>query len=323
LNLIDDKNKSEVDVVVDEVRQGLRGSFGKNEAVKRAEGDKLLKTDVNKGLETEVDAIKQKRDEEISACFEAAKKKLDGLLTSKKKVIRDLACELERLGRRTEDIAAEIVAELSDCEEISKSLIYAYLDDKYKDQAQAQRRKGKKLVPETGTETATCKEQENIIPPLAIKTSVSGQEVVEAEPETQKVDSRNAGGIDTDVSRHSVNGEISASKQNEATRYVSHIPVPFVALQKDLTAINRTNNGKVGNVFFKISVDLGKLVGQIECCGITPQKDVTMISIGKGKLEVAGNRISAIDFIRPDSEVSKGNNNSDNDTHHHHQSEER
>lgn len=30
----------------------------------------------------------------------------------------------------------------------------------------------------------------------------------------------------------------SASKQNEATRYVSCIPVPFVALQKDLTSIN-------------------------------------------------------------------------------------
>jgi hypothetical protein len=42
----------------------------------------------------------------------------------------------------------------------------------------------------------------------------------------------------------------SASKQNEVTRYVSHIPMPFEALQKDLTAVFRTNNGKVANVFF-------------------------------------------------------------------------
>jgi len=57
--------------------------------------------------------------------------------------------------------------------------------------------------------------------------------------------------------------------------------MPFEALQKDLTLLYRKNNGKIGNVFFKIFVDLGKLVGQIECCGITPQKDVIMISIGK------------------------------------------
>ena len=106
--------------------------------------------------------------------------------------------------------------------------------------------------------------------------------------ETQKVGDRNAGGMDTDVPPHSLNGDIaSASKQNEATRYVSHIPMPFEALQKDLTAVFRTNNGKVGNIFFKISVDLGKLVAQIECCGITQQKGVTMISTGKGILREA------------------------------------
>jgi hypothetical protein len=63
--------------------------------------------------------------------------------------------------------------------------------------------------------------------------------------------------------------------------------MPFEALQKDLTAIFRTNNGNVGNIFFKISVDLGKLVAQIECCGITQQKDVTMTSTGKGILKEA------------------------------------
>ena len=51
---------------------------------------------------------------------------------------------------------------------------------------------------------------------------------------------------------------------------------PFEALPKDLTALYRKNNGKIGNVFFKISVDLSDSM-----CGVTPQKDVTMISIGK------------------------------------------
>jgi hypothetical protein len=87
--------------------------------------------------------------------------------------------------------------------------------------------------------------------------------------------------------------EASPTKQKEDLTdtkrkvLVSSISMPFEALQKDLAAIFRRNNGKVGSIFFKISVDLGKLVGQIECCGITPQKDITMISIGEGILTEA------------------------------------
>ena len=99
--------------------------------------------------------IKRTPDEEIKACFEAAKQKLDRLLKSRKQVIQDLARELERLGRRREDIAAEIVHGLRNCEELSRSQIYSYLDDKYKNQTQAQRRKGKESNPDpkTGTES--------------------------------------------------------------------------------------------------------------------------------------------------------------------------
>ena len=104
--------------------------------------------------ESETGAIR--RDEEISACFDRAKKNLNGLLKSKRQVIRDLACELQRLGRPVDHIAAEIVHELRNCEELSRSQIYSYLDDKYKNQTQAQRRKGKKDSnpdPKTGTES--------------------------------------------------------------------------------------------------------------------------------------------------------------------------
>ncbi|MGB8935370.1 MAG: hypothetical protein WCC17_09730, partial [Candidatus Nitrosopolaris sp.] len=104
--------------------------------------------------ESETGAIR--RDEEISACFDRAKKNLNGLLKSKRQVIRDLACELERLGRPVDHIAAEIVHELRNCEELSRSQIYSYLDDKYKNQTQAQRRKGKSNLnpdPKTGTKS--------------------------------------------------------------------------------------------------------------------------------------------------------------------------
>jgi light-regulated signal transduction histidine kinase (bacteriophytochrome) len=106
-----------------------------------------LQTDANnEELQTQADAVKQKRDEEISACFERARKNLNGLLRSKKQVIRDLAHELERLGRPIDHIAAEIVHELRECEELSKSLIYSYLDEKYKDPSHASRRKGKPRI---------------------------------------------------------------------------------------------------------------------------------------------------------------------------------
>jgi hypothetical protein len=110
----------------------------------------------NRADEYESEAGAIRRDEEISACFDRAKKNLNGLLKSKRQVIRDLACELQRVGRPVDHIAAEIVHELRNCEELSRSQIYSYLDDKYKNQTQAQRRKGKKDSnpdPKTGTES--------------------------------------------------------------------------------------------------------------------------------------------------------------------------
>jgi hypothetical protein len=43
----------------------------------------------------------------------------------------------------------------------------------------------------------------------------------------------------------------------------------------------------MGNIFWKLSIDLITRVAKIEFCGITQQKDVTMTSIGKGILREA------------------------------------
>jgi hypothetical protein len=151
-----------------------------------------------KSNEDEVNDIKRKQDDEISACFEAAKQKIGRLLTSKKQTIKDLAHELERLGRPVDHIAAEIVHELRECEELSKSLIYSYLDEKYKDPSHASRRKGKKtknFVPETGTESATeedqaelAAEQETLLKrEVLVQTDTSGRSIQQqptAEAET-------------------------------------------------------------------------------------------------------------------------------------------
>ncbi len=134
-----------------------------------------------KSNEDEVNDIKRKQDDEISACFEAAKQKIGRLLTSKKQTIKDLARELERLGRPVDHIAAEIVHELRNCEELSRSQIYSYLDDKYKNQTQAQRRKGKKESnpdPKTGTESPL--EQ-------TITIGNDGQQTIHNEHDTQEL----------------------------------------------------------------------------------------------------------------------------------------
>jgi hypothetical protein len=138
-------------------------------------------------LQTEADAVKRKRDEEISTCFERARENLNGLLRSKKQVIRDLAHELERLGRPVDHIAAEIVHELSQCEELSKSLIYSYLDEKYKDPSHASRRKGKKtknLVPETGTESTIQEDQAELAAEqeVLLQADTSGHSIQQKQP---------------------------------------------------------------------------------------------------------------------------------------------
>jgi hypothetical protein len=67
---------------------------------------------------------------------------------------------------------------------------------------------------------------------------------------------------------------------------VTHIAMPFEHLHRDMYAISQRTNG-MGNIFWKLSIDLGTRVAKIELCGITQQKDVTMISTGKGILREA------------------------------------
>jgi hypothetical protein len=157
----------------------VRGSKSASTATASEQGNRQVLAEEKKRVESEASVSEHKvensadenarsqtdvttRDEKISACFERARKNLNELLKSKKQVIRELACDLERLGRPVDHIAAEIVHELRNCEELSRSQIYSYLDDKYKNQNQAQRRKGKSNPnpdPKTGTESP----QERII----------------------------------------------------------------------------------------------------------------------------------------------------------------
>jgi hypothetical protein len=68
--------------------------------------------------------------------------------------------------------------------------------------------------------------------------------------------------------------------------FVSHIPMPFVPLQRDMATVFKISNG-AGNIFWKVWVDLETSIIKIEFCGITEQKDVAMTSTGKGVLKEA------------------------------------
>ena len=58
----------------------------------------------------------------------------------------------------------------------------------------------------------------------------------------------------------------------------------FEHLLKDMEAVFQITKG-VGNVLFKVSVDLGTRVVKIEFCGNTQQKNVAMISApGEGRI---------------------------------------
>jgi hypothetical protein len=90
---------------------------------------------------------------------------------------------------------------------------------------------------------------------------------------------------------HSLNNETtSVNKQNKdltdrkKKMFLSHIPVSFIDLQKDMDAVSQITN-EVGNIFFEVSVDLGASEVEIKFCGITQQKNATMTSTGKGVLQ--------------------------------------
>jgi hypothetical protein len=237
--------------------------------------------------------------EEIALLFRMATDKLDHIEANAKKekqqIVRDLARELEKF-RPIDRIASEIVEELR--EKVSKSVIYAALDENYKTSYRVQNaRKRKKEKEKKADSLAPTSELKQVI----IDTFGHSTQQLVSEPhssdnkpqqqmaetqdnksgnvnETEKVESGNACGINTGASR--------TSKQNEATRYVSHISMPFERLRRDMYAVSQRTNG-VANIFWKLSIDLAIHVAKIEFCGITEQKDITMTSTGKGILKEA------------------------------------
>jgi len=105
-------------------------------------------------------------------------------------------------------------------------------------------------------------------------------------PQRQITETKDSGSGNVNETEKVQSGPSRTSKQNEATRYVSHISMPFEHLWRDVYAVAQRTNG-MGNIFWKLSVNLTTRVVEIEFCGITEQKDDTMTSNGKGVLREA------------------------------------
>lgn len=213
-------------------------------------------------------------EQEISLLFEAAKAKLDTLQVqtnkAKREIVQSLAKDLE--GKVPQDsVCIEIVTQLSG--RVSSRFICECLDEKHKQKHRVENAKKQKNHKKSLAAVAPLKQ--------------------EAENKELVID------IYDNVATHSeksiaLNGETALSnnqpddsrKDRKKEVFVSHIPLSFKHLWKDMDAVFQITKG-VGNIFFKVSVDLGTHMVKIEFCGNTQQKNVTMASTGEGILNQA------------------------------------
>src|SRR5215831_9811338 len=256
--------------------------------------------------------------EEITLLFRTATDKLDQVEENaekeKQQIVRDLAQELEKF-RPIDRIASEIVEKLR--KKVSKSVVYAALDERYKTSYRVQNARKRKKKKENKTLSLAPTSE---LKPLIVNRSGHGTQQLVSEPyssddaddnkpqdskpvninEKQKVDSSNSARTDTnsllpvtrDVtecehsqlkdSSNDEEGSTKAESKEESTIaspinqnedlmdtkkkvLVTHIAMPFEHLQRDTYAISQRTNG-MGNIFWKLSIDLVTRVAKIEFC---------------------------------------------------------
>jgi hypothetical protein len=198
----------------------------------------------------------------------------------------------------TDEISSEIIHQLHG--RVSQRLIHDCLDEKYKKKHRIENARKQKKNQEQ--DLAALDKAVPLNSEIVINTS--GKQTVEPAAENPHLDlstkpDAEPGQSGFDEKDRTTNAESKeestrmppfiAIKQNEDLMdtkkkvLVSHITVPFEHLRRDLYAVSQRTNG-MGNVYWKLSIDLTTRMAKIEFCGITQEKDVTMISTGKGIL---------------------------------------
>jgi hypothetical protein len=237
------------------------------------------------------DNSSESNEKAISFCFQSAIKKLDrvdaNVEKKKKQIVQDLAKSLE--GKiPTDRIATEITHQLHG--KVSERLVDGCLDEKYKQKHRVENaRKRKKKHQHTENLAALILLEEK--PQQQIAATKDGKSVIinETSSDTDTVSSDVVNRLHEESNQNgfaqSKEGSSITPSLNDAIAFpikqtkvltdtkkqvfVSHIPMPFVPLQRDMTTV------------FKITII------KIEFCGITEQKDVAMTSTGKGVLKEA------------------------------------
>jgi hypothetical protein len=263
-------------------------------------------------------------EEAISTCVKAAIEKLDKVDADAEKektqIVKDLAKDLE--GKiPTESICNEIVHQLHG--KVSPRLIRVSLDEKYKEKYRVDNARKQKKKHESTEDSAAqvplnngdidSQKKKIIIDTSGNEISGPQPSVIEAtdyddsgkDPEdkqnrtmqllTQAENGFSDNNLETKEEltiKPSFNDEIIYPiKQTENLTdtkkevLVSHISMSFEDLRKDMATVFQTTKG-IGKIFFKVSVDIGTSLVELQFCGIT--QDNTMTSTGKGKLKEAG-----------------------------------
>jgi hypothetical protein len=237
-----------------------------------------------------VEAGAKKKIDKVEAGAKKAKCQIEAQAKkAKSQIVQELARDLE--GKiPTDEISSEIIHQLHG--RVSQRLIHDCLDEKYKKKHRVENAQKQKKNQEQ--DSAALNKPVPLNSKIVINTS--GEQTVEPAAETRHPDRSAKTGIDAEASQSRFDddeeGTTNTESKEESTVtssfndevLVSHIPMSFEELRKDMETVFRITKG-VGNVFFKVWVDLGTYVIKIEFCGITQHKDVAMISIGKGELK--------------------------------------
>jgi hypothetical protein len=257
--LTEDKNRSEVDAVIEEVKHELRSLFGKSKEQIRKIGNAFKRSGFKE--ESICELIKNALKEEIT----------EGLISSRS---IELYCPPE-WKRKTKP-------------KNEKTSFSKQVEEKPQQQIAVTHAGKSVIMNETSSNTEKY--------PIGSDGVIQPQEQSKQNG-TDTDDNNEEGTGDADLKKGSdevtpsltYNTEISIKQPEDSGKdrkkeiFVSHIPMSFERLRKDMEAVFQITKG-VGNIWLKVSVDLGTRVVKIEFCGNTQQKNVAMTSTGEGRI---------------------------------------
>jgi hypothetical protein len=246
LTLIDNKNRTEVDAVIEEVKRELRSVFVKtDEQIKRL-GNALKK--VVKREESICEEIKNALKEEIA----------EDVISTR---TIELHCPTE-WKRKTKPKQRE-----------NEKISFSEVEEKTQQQQIAVTQDGKSVIM-----NQTPSNTDNDINRLHEESNQNGFA-------QSKEESSITSSLNTSIA-FPIKEQTKVLTDTKKQVFVSHIPMPFVPLQRDMATVFKISKG-AGNIFWKVWVDLETSIIKIEFCGITEQKDLAMTSTGKGVLKEA------------------------------------